>query len=123
MAIANPTLTTAVTLGATVTSLAKVKDGSYTYVNPTGQIPTTLTIKPAAIGAKALRVSMTLKRNHGILDAFPDQKAGSISATFQLNGTLGTAVTRDIIQDFAVEFASLVATPALVDALLAGSLE
>lgn len=123
MAIANPILTTAVTLGATVTSLAKVKDGSYAYVNPTGQIPTTLTIKPAAIGAKNLRVSMTLKRNHGILDAFPDQKAGSISATFQLNGALGTAVTRDIVQDFAVEIGSLVATPALIDALLAGSLE
>lgn len=123
MAIANPVQTKAVTLGATTMSLEKVADGKYSYVNPTGQIPTTLTIKESALGAKNLRVSLTLKRNHGILDAFPDHKAGSISATFQLNGSLGTAVTRDVMQDFAVEFASLVATPALIDALLAGSLE
>lgn len=122
MAIANPILTTAVTLGATVTSLAKVSEGHYTYVNPTGQVPTTLTIKQAAPGSGKLNIVVTLKRNPGILDVSPDQRSGIMSATFQLNGTLGTAVTRDTLQDFAVELGSLISTPSLIDALLAGSL-
>lgn len=123
MAIANPVLTTAVTLGATTTSLTKISDGLYTYVNPTGQIPTTLSIKPANPSGKRVNVSLTFRRNHGILDAYPDQPKGNASATFQLNGSLGSVVTRDLLQDFAVEVASLIATPALIDALLAGSLE
>ncbi len=121
MAIANPILTTAVTLGATTTSLTKIKDGEYTYVNPTGQIPTTLSIKPAASSGSSPKISMTLRRNPGILDAYPDQPAGSLSASFQLSGRLGSVVTRDVLQDFAVELASLAATPALIDALLLGS--
>ncbi len=121
MAIANPILTTAVTLGATVTSLSKLSDGSYSYINPTGQIPTTLTIKPAASGSSSPKIVVTIRRNPGILDAYPDQPSGSMSASFQLTGRLGSAVTRDILQDFAVELASLAATPALIDALLAGS--
>ncbi len=123
MTIANPVLTTAVTLGATVTSLTKVSDGFYAYTNPTGNIPTTLAIKPAAINSTRAAIRLTIKRNPGIYDAASAVKSGNMSATFELAATKGSVVTVAVLEDFLEEFASLLATPALIQALLNGSVE
>lgn len=121
MAIANPVLTTAVTLGATTTSLTKVYDGVYTYVNPTGNIPTSLTVKAAALGSARTAIRLTLKRNPGLYDAPSAAKSGSMSVTVELAATKGSVVTADSLQEFVLEMGSLLSTPALIDALIAGS--
>lgn len=121
MAIANPVLTTAVTLGATTTSLTKVYDGVYSYVNPTGNIPTSLTMKAAALGSSRCSIRLTLKRNPGLYDAASAAKSGNMSATFELAASKGSVVTDAVLQGFALELGSLLSTPALISALIAGS--
>ena len=123
MAIANPVLTTAVTLGATTTSLTKVKDGLYSYVNPTGNVPNTLTIKAAALGSARTTIGLTFKRNPGLYDAPSSTKSGFMTGSFTLSFLKGSAVSVANIEAFALEIGSLLATPALIQALLAGSLE
>lgn len=119
MAIANPVLTTALTLGATVSSLAKLRDGAYSNGSTTN--PITLVIKAASPGARTKRISGTLRRNPGIMESYPTSAAGSISVSFQLSATLGSTITDAVAQAFAAELASLLGTPALITALLQGS--
>lgn len=123
MAIANPVLTTAVTLGATTTSLAKVKDGEYSYVNPTGNIPTTLTMKAAALSTVRSAIQVSFRRNPGLYDASSAVKSGNMTGSFNLSFTKGSVVTNTVLQEFVLELGSILSTPALITALLEGSLE
>lgn len=119
MAIANPVLTTALTLGATVTSLAKLSEGSYSNVSSTN--PISLAIKAASPASKRRRVSMTLRRNPGVLETYPTSAAGNISASFQLECNYGVTITEATAAAFVAELGSLLGTPALITALLQGS--
>lgn len=119
MAIANPILTTALTLGATVTSLAKLRDGQYSNGSSTN--PITLTIKAASpVGARK-RVSITFRRNAGPLESFPTTAAGHVSASFQLEASLGATITEAAVIAFISELGSLLGTSTLTTALMQGS--
>ncbi len=120
MAIANPILTTALTLGATVTSLSKLKDGEYSNASSTN--PITLTIKAASSNSKSKRITITFKRNPGVLEAYPTSAAGRISASFQLDATLGATITEAVAVAFIAELGSLLGTSTLTTALMQGSL-
>lgn len=119
MAIANPLLTTALTQGATTTSLAKTEDGQYLYWS--GSDPVTVTIKAATPGSARVVLRITMKKNYGLLDAPSSAPSGSLSATFELSAKRGADVADAGIQSFMTEIASLIATPTLQAALIAGS--
>lgn len=123
MSIPNPVLTTQVTLGTTITSLAKTQDGVYAYINPTGNVPTSLYMKAASVDSSRSSIRLVLRRNPGLYDASSAAKSGNMSATFELAATKGSVVTADVLQEFVSELGSLLSNPALIDALLAGSLE
>lgn len=119
MAIANPVLTTALTLGATVSSLAKLADGWYSNGSSTN--PVTLHVKAASPTSARRRVQMTLRRNPSVLETFPTNTAGMISASFQLEAKLGATITEAVVLAFISELGSLLGTSALQTALLQGS--
>ena len=122
MAIGSEVTTTALTPGADVTTLTKVKSGVYTYVDGS-QVPTTLAMKAANPGKAVKSIQLILKIDQGILDSFPDSKAGKISAVVQLNSTIGSVVTDAVTVAFASELGSILGQSAVITALLGGSLE
>jgi len=122
MAIGSSVASTAVTPGAAVTTMTKVKSGQYTYVDGS-QVPTILTMRAANPAGVHKSVNLTFKINPGILDAFPDTKAGKISANVQLNCTLGDVVDDAAAVAFASELGSIISQSAIMTALLGGSYE
>lgn len=122
MAIGSSISSTAVTPGAAVTTLAKAKDGLYTYVDGS-QVPTTCTMKAASPYGTNRSVQLVYKIDPGILDSFPDAKAGKCSVVVQVNATIGDVVDNAYITAFVAEIGSIITQSAVMTALLGGSYE
>lgn len=123
MSIGSTVNTNEVTIGVAVSTLNKLSDGKYSYVEPTSEIPTILTLKAANPSALQKRITLSLSKNPGLKDSYPDTRAGRMSCSVNMNATTGSVVTAEVAQDFLSELGSLLCQPAITSALLSGSYE
>lgn len=119
MAIPSPLLTTALTVGATTHTLAKAEDGVY-FATVNG-VMMKVALKAANPMARSQQVSISLKHDPTLLDAYPDHGSGKASCFASMSFTPGTIYTTTAAIALLKEFASLLSQDAVVTALVNGS--
>ncbi len=119
MAIANPILTTAVTTGATISSLSKLRDGMYSVAGA-GTLMT-LSLKAATIGGKQKQIQLVLKSDKSLADAPSAYTSGKCSGLVSFAFTPGSVMTDTVARNTLKELGSLLCQDSIIDALIAGS--
>ena len=109
------------TVGTTLLTLTKAKDGAFSLL--VGDVQTTLNMSSANTEKQRTSASLTLRRNPTLSVAPASNVSGKLSANASLSFTLGTVVTRTAAREFLQEFAGILCQASVIDALVEGSLE
>ena len=121
MAISDPLITTALTAGATTTSLAKARDG--VYYATVNNVTMRVAMKAADPLKKSRQISISAVNDPSSMDGYTSSPSGKMSAYASLAFTPGSVVTETMAKAFLVELASLLTQSATIDALCGGSYE
>jgi len=124
MAIGNTVVVSVPTVGATVHTLAKAKDGEYLVdvTDGTNIAPVSLHLRPSKRTSTFRSLSAVYRYNPSINDVPASAPCGRISVSINVNGQLGSIIERTDMLNHVKYALSSVLQANLLEALVDGTL-
>ncbi len=112
-------------VGTTVASLSKAKDGVYSLTVETGDVdvPILLTLRPATVTSLNRKLGASWQFRPNVLDTGDALTNGRVSVSFNVDGMLGSNVTRTALLNHIRWFFGALLQTNLLEALVDGGTE